>query len=893
MFTDGTMAEDMVLIRFKVVDKNDNSPVFGKIQSGRVPELSPPGTSVMKVVATDDDEPGNINSIIAYSLISQNPPDDMFYMNRDGTIYVKKPLLDRENQSQYILTVRGQDLNGQPGGNSGTGTVTINVLGVNDMFPTLEKEEVVAMAGASTGGSLVGRKTKWIPPAKKIYENEEPPASHVAYIHSDKDSGSGNVQYSLKGVGADRYPFHVFTINSETGHIFLTKKLDREFIDSYNLTGVATFTDGTEAEENVIIRFKVVDENDNSPVFGKIQSGRVPELSPPGTSVMKVVATDDDEPGNNNSIIAYSLISQNPPDDMFYMDRNGTIYVKKPLLDRENQSQYILTVRGQDLNGQPGGNSGTGTVTINVLGVNDTLPTLEKEELQVVAVAEASTGDSLVGRKTKWIPPAKKVNENEEPPTYHVAYIQSDEDNGDGNVQFFLRGAGADRYPFHVFIINSGTGSIHLTRKLDREFIDSYNLTAGAMFTDGTEAEDMVHIRFKVVDKNDNSPVFGKIQSGRVPELSPPGTSVMKVVATDDDEPGNINSIIAYSLISQNPPDDMFYMDRDGTIYVKKPLLDRENQSQYILTVRGQDLNGQPGGNSGTGTVTINVLGVNDTFPTLEKEEYDGSTEENENGVEEMSIKAEEQRKVTNHLNVYESYISQRYWCFSPGTSKRFKLKKPSFNPSIKTIPLSEEPNTINVNDTIGRYTAVNGYAGLPAGNVMYAIGSDPDDWITIDPVSGDIKLKKIPDRESPAVINGTYYATILCITHEFPGKIPTGTVAIQVEDFNDNCPVLTSNMQNMCATDKSIIVSAYDEDAHPHGPPFHFSIVQEGTEGKWQVQHLNDTAIRLLTEEPIFPGFYTVEFLVKDMQGKACPEPQKVMVQVYNCETEGVFKKS
>lgn len=52
------------------------------------------GTSVMKITATDADEPGNKNSMIAYSIINQNPAD-MFYIRNDGTIYVKNAL-DRE-----------------------------------------------------------------------------------------------------------------------------------------------------------------------------------------------------------------------------------------------------------------------------------------------------------------------------------------------------------------------------------------------------------------------------------------------------------------------------------------------------------------------------------------------------------------------------------------------------------------------------------------------------------------------------------------------------------------------------------------------------------------------------------------------------------------------------
>lgn len=48
------------------------------------------------------------------------------------------------------------------------------------------------------------------------------------------------------------------------------------------LSGVAKYRDGTLAEKNLHIRFKIVDENDNSPVFGIIEPGQVRELSPAG-----------------------------------------------------------------------------------------------------------------------------------------------------------------------------------------------------------------------------------------------------------------------------------------------------------------------------------------------------------------------------------------------------------------------------------------------------------------------------------------------------------------------------------------------------------------------------------------------------------------------------------
>lgn len=137
-----------------------------------------------------------------------------------------------------------------------------------------------------------------------------------------------------------------------------------------------------------------------------------------------------------------------------------------------------------------------------------------------------------------------------------------------------------------------------------------------------------------------------------------------------------------------------------------------------------------------------------------------------------------------------------------------------------------------------------------------------------------------MPDRESKYLVNGTYHAKVLAISegrlissyHSFDGKITkltdsqrshgncclflslffclsntdtpsqtaTGTIAIQVEDFNDNCPTLTTKLQTICIPLDSVTVAAKDEDLYPNGPPFDFSVIPEGTEGKWKVEHLN-----------------------------------------------------
>ncbi|XP_039666442.1 desmoglein-2-like isoform X1 [Perca fluviatilis] len=308
------------------------------------------------------------------------------------------------------------------------------------------------------------------------------------------------------------------------------------------------------------------------------------------------------------------------------------------------------------------------------------------------------------------VPPKKLMENVDYTKQEHVARIHSDFDDGNGNIVYSLEGKGANQNPFNVFVVNPRSGHIRVTKILDREFMDSYMLTIVTRYKNGSLAESNFDLRVQVVDDNDNSPVFQDIQTGVVNEGSPVGTTVMRVIATDDDERGNRNSQIAYHIIDQTPAHDMFEMSKSGYILVKNSGLDREKTDQYVLTVRGQDLNGEPGGNTGTGTVTIDIL------------------------------------------------------------------------------------------------------------------------------------------------------------------------------DVNDNCPVLTTDFHTMCTTDVSVIVNAEDKDSYPNRPPFDFVIIPEGTQGKWQVNPLNDTAASLNAQESMWPGFYEVKFVVRDKQGEACPDPQKVTVEVCTC---------
>lgn len=68
-----------------------------------------------------------------------------------------------------------------------------------------------------------------------------------------------------------------------------------------------------------------------------------------------------------------------------------------------------------------------------------------------------------------------------------------------------------------------------------------------------------------------------------------------------------------------------------------------------------------------------------------------------------------------------------------------------------------------------------------------YAKGEDKDNWITIDQNTAEIRLNKLPDRESKYLINGTYYAKIVCISkgRDYLKLIPVLSCTLKVKNYN------------------------------------------------------------------------------------------------------------
>uniref|UniRef100_A0A3B1J7N9 Desmoglein 2 n=1 Tax=Astyanax mexicanus TaxID=7994 RepID=A0A3B1J7N9_ASTMX len=487
---------------------------------------------------------------------------------------------------------------------------------------------------------------------------------------------------------------------------------------------------------------------------------------------------------------------------------------------------------------------------------------------------------SLVLRRHKreWIVPPQVLEENVDY-TKKEFIIRSDKDDGQKNlVRYALRGVGVDQSPFNLFVVNPDNGNVRITGLLDRESIPQFNLSGVATFINGTVAENDIQLRIKVKDQNDNAPIFPpSISPGSVYELSPVGTSVMRITATDADEPGNPNSQIRYEIINQDPAGAaMFRIAPNGDVLVNDANLDRE----YTLTVKASDLNGAPGCKSGTATFKIQLKDVNDNVPKLEKEAVREilevmrikATDLDEQGTDNWQAKFNiVSGNEGGHFSIYTDPNTNE------GVLMLDKVLIFFLQFFLKAIPISEDGKTFDVTKLIATYPAIDGDTKLPAENVRYAKGLDPGNWLSID------------EKTSPHLVNGTYTAKVLCISQDAPYTTATGTIAIQVEDFNDHCPTLTTNVQTMCTIQEAIYVTAVDEDAPPNAAPFTFSIVPEKTKGKWSVEHLNDTTAILRSHEPLWPGPREVTVEVRDEQGLSCPEPQVLKLDVCSCDKNGL----
>ncbi|KAM8851758.1 cadherin-11 isoform 1-T3 [Synchiropus picturatus] len=425
-----------------------------------------------------------------------------------------------------------------------------------------------------------------------IEEYTGPDPVLVGRLHSDVDSGDGNIKYILSGEGAGT----IFVIDDKTGNIHATKTLDREEQAQYTLTAQAVARDTNkplEPPSEFIV--KVQDINDNPPEFlhGPYYA-RVPEMSNVGTSVMQVTATDADDPTYGNSArLVYSILQGQP---YFSVEpQTGIIRTALPNMDREARQDYDVVIQAKDMGGHMGGLSGTTEVKITLTDVNDNPPKFP-QSVYSMSVSEDKEMGEEVGRL--------KAKDPDMGDNGLVSYRLID---GDGLGSFELSTDSETR-----------EAVIKLKKKVDFETKRSYTLKVEGSnphidphYLAWGPYKDEATIKITVEDA-DEPPVFiAPSYTFEVVENAPEGTMVGRVHAKDTDI---TNNPVRYMIPRYTDIEQFFAINpEDGMIVTKRPL-DRESQAWHNISVSATEIGGQHQDTTKV-RVNIKVKDVNDNPP--------------------------------------------------------------------------------------------------------------------------------------------------------------------------------------------------------------------------------------------------------------------------------------
>ncbi|KAF3829877.1 hypothetical protein GH733_001828 [Mirounga leonina] len=504
----------------------------------------------------------------------------------------------------------------------------------------------------------------------------------------------------------------------------------------------------------------------------------------------------------------------------------------------------------------------------------------------------------LVRQKRAWITAPVALREGEDLSKRNpIAKIHSDIAIERGlKITYKYTGKGITESPFGVFVFNKNTGELNITRILDREETPSFLLFGYALDERGNNLEKPLELRIKVLDINDNEPVFTQdVFAGSIEELSAADTLVMKISATDADEPNTLNSKISYRIVSQEPAyPPVFHLNKDtGEIYTTSFTLDREtewvveeNQANVeVMRIKVFDAD-EIGSDNWLANFTF-VSGNEMGYFHIETD-----TQTNEGIVTLIKEVDYEEIKnldfsitVTNKAAFHKS-VKNKYKPISIPFKVKVKNVKEGirFKSSTVSVHVSESMDKSSQSQIIGKFQAFDEDTGQVA-RVKYAKLEDIDNWISVDSVTSEIKLVKIPDFESRYVQNGTYTAKILAISESYPRKTITGTIVITVGDINDNCPTLVDPVQTLCDDVQYVNVTAEDLDGPPYSEPFSFSIIDKpaGMAEKWQIVHQESTSVLLQQKEQKL-GRCEIQFLISDSQGFSCPEKQVLKLTICKC---------
>uniref|UniRef100_A0A8C0R8J3 Protocadherin-15 n=1 Tax=Canis lupus dingo TaxID=286419 RepID=A0A8C0R8J3_CANLU len=590
---DGVQESEPVIVNIRVMDANDNTPTFPEISYDvYVYTDMSPGDSVIQLTAVDADE--GPNGEITYDILVGAQGD--FAINRTSGLVTVAPgraltvgrtyaltvqaadnappaerstgiltlgkALDRESTDRYILIVTASD--GRPDGTS-TATVNVVVTDVNDNAPVFDP---------------------YLPRNLSVVEEEA--NAFVGQVRAtDPDAGiNGQVHYSLGNFN------NLFRITSN-GSIYTAVKLNREVRDSYQLVVVATDGAVHPRHSTLTLAIKVLDIDDNSPVFtNSTYTVVVEENLPAGTTFLQIEAKDVDLGAN----VSYRIRSPEVKHFFALHPFTGELSLLRSLDYEsfpEQEASITFLVEAFDIYGTMP--PGIATVTVIVKDMNDYPPVFSKRIYKGMVAPDAVKGTPIT----------TVYAEDADPPGLPASRVRYRVDD----VQF--------PYPASIFDVEEDSGRVITRVNLNEEPTTIFKLVVVA-FDD---------VKILVLHPGE-IPRFTQEEYRPPPvsELATRGTMVGVISAAA------INQSIVYSIVAGNE-EDMFGINNiTGVIYVNAPL-DYETRTSYVLRVQADSLevvlaNLRVPSKSNTAKVYIEIQDENDHPPVFQKKFYIGGVSE-------------------------------------------------------------------------------------------------------------------------------------------------------------------------------------------------------------------------------------------------------------------------
>ncbi|XP_035377353.1 protocadherin alpha-8-like [Electrophorus electricus] len=546
------------IYRFEVnvLDINDNSPVFRQSETIlNISESAFSGERFALPIAYDADV--GSNSVKSYKL-SSNEHFSLDVHSGEQSVsaeLVLQKALDREKQPVIQLTLTAVD-GGKPA-RSGTMTIVINVLDVNDNIPVFSKSLYKA----------------------RVHENAQPGTPVITVHASDSDEGmNGDIIYTF--VNHDNGNVNAFAIHPEKGEIVVTGDIDYERKNAVELRVQAKDKGHNPRAALCKVLVEIIDVNDNIPEISVTSLvSTIREDAPVETTVGMITVIDND--AGKNGQVTLDAIGSVPFKIQKSYKNYYTLVVNGPL-DRESASEHKIIITAADGGTPP--LSSTSVITVHVSDVNDNAPRFAETTLNVY------------------------VKENN--PVGAVVYTVSafDSDVGD-NARITYSIQSSKKSPItSIFNINSDSGNIHSLQSFNYEEIKTFQFKVQANDAGVPPLNSTVTLNVFILDENDNSPgvlapysEHGSVNTENIPYSAEAGYFVTKIRAVDADS--GYNALLSYH-ISEPKGNNLFRIGTSsGEIRTKRRMSDNDLKT-HPLVIMVSD-NGEP---SLSATVSIDVV---------------------------------------------------------------------------------------------------------------------------------------------------------------------------------------------------------------------------------------------------------------------------------------------